>query len=92
MRGFQRLRGFKAFTIVTILGNLVISLVLGSIFYKLPDTTESFFARGALLFVAILFNALTSVLEVLAQLQYYTKANFSRFYPCTKLVLLSRSM
>lgn len=78
IRGFQRLLGFKGFTVVTVLGNLVIALVLGSIFYKLPDTTESFFARGALLFVAVLFNALTSALEVFTQLEYQTKANLPR--------------
>lgn len=35
-RGFQRIAGDQTFVIVTILANLVISLVLGSIYYKLP--------------------------------------------------------
>jgi len=64
IRGFQRLAGDKAFTSITILGNIVISLVLGSIFFNLPDSTASFYGRDALLFVVVLFNALTSALEV----------------------------
>ncbi|KAG4411809.1 hypothetical protein IFR04_015054 [Cadophora malorum] len=65
VRGFQRLRGEMAFTLITIFANLLISLVLGSIFYDLPDSVASFYSRGALLFVTVLFNALTSALEVL---------------------------
>lgn len=64
IRGFQRLLGDKTFTSVTIAGNVIISLVLGSIFLNLPDSTASFYGRGALLFVVVLFNALTSALEV----------------------------
>lgn len=64
IRGFQRLAGEKTFAVITIVGNLVISLVLGSIFFNLPDNTASFYGRGALLFIAVLFNALTSALEV----------------------------
>jgi len=65
IRGFQRLGGDKAFTSITILGNIVISLVLGSIFFNLLNSTASFYGRDALLFVVVLFNALTSALEVL---------------------------
>jgi hypothetical protein len=36
----------------------------GSVFYNLPDNTDSFFSRGALLFFAILMNAFASALEV----------------------------
>ncbi|KAI9743048.1 MAG: hypothetical protein M1818_003343 [Claussenomyces sp. TS43310] len=64
-RGFQRLRGELTFPLITVTGNLVISLVLGSVFYDLDETTESFFGRDALLFFAILFNALSNALEIL---------------------------
>ncbi len=63
-RGFQRLRAEMAFTLITMLANILIALVLGSIFYDLPDSADSFYGRGALLFVTVLFNALTSALEV----------------------------
>jgi hypothetical protein len=63
-RGFQRLLGNKAFFLITVLGNLVISLVLGSVFYDLPSDTSSITSRGTLIYFAILFNALNSALEV----------------------------
>lgn len=52
------------FFIITVGGNLVISLLLGSVFYMLQDTSASFNDRCILLFFALLFNALNSSLEV----------------------------
>ncbi|KAI1390698.1 ABC-2 type transporter-domain-containing protein [Hypoxylon trugodes] len=63
-RGFQRIMGDKAFVVVTILANLVISLVLGSIYYKLPPVAESMNSRCVLLYFAIVFNGLSSALEI----------------------------
>lgn len=40
------------------------SLIISSIFYNMPETTSSFFQRGALLFFAVLLNAFSSALEV----------------------------
>ncbi|KAH8816616.1 ATP-binding cassette transporter [Xylogone sp. PMI_703] len=65
IRGFQRLYAESGFAIITIGGNFLMSLVLGSIFFNLPPDTSSFFGRGTLLFFAILFNALSSALEIL---------------------------
>ncbi len=64
IRGFQRLRGDLAFFLVTVWGSFAISVVLGSVFYGLPDTAESLNSRCTLLFFSILFNALKSALEV----------------------------
>jgi ATP-binding cassette, subfamily G (WHITE), member 2, PDR len=63
-RGYQRLLGDKLFFIVTIGGNFIISVVLGSVFYRLPDNASSVNSRSVLLFFAILFNAMSSSLEV----------------------------
>ncbi|KIW29433.1 uncharacterized protein PV07_05248 [Cladophialophora immunda] len=63
-RGFQRLLGNKDFFLITIIGNLIISLVLGSIFYNLSPSTTSITPRGTLIYFAVLFNALNSALEV----------------------------
>jgi uncharacterized protein YecE (DUF72 family) len=63
-RGFQRLIGEKLFIIVTVGGNAAISLLLGSVFFQLPPTAESVNNRSVLLFFAILFNGLSSALEV----------------------------
>ncbi|KAF4451298.1 putative ABC1 transport protein [Fusarium austroafricanum] len=65
-RGIKRLLGDKTFFIVTILGNFFMSLVLGSVYFNLPSTAESMNRRASVLFFAILFNGLSSALEILA--------------------------
>lgn len=65
IRGFQRLRGDFSLTVTALVGNFIMSLIIGSVFYDLPDTTQSFYGRGALLFFAVLLNAFSSALEIL---------------------------
>ncbi|KAL4903558.1 hypothetical protein BDW74DRAFT_185970 [Aspergillus multicolor] len=65
-RGFQRIRGDKSFFIVTVSGNFLMALLLGSVFYQLSDDTGSLNNRCVLLFFALLFNALNSSLEILS--------------------------
>ncbi|KAL2816614.1 ABC-2 type transporter-domain-containing protein [Aspergillus cavernicola] len=65
-RGFQRIQGDKSFLFITVFGNLFMSLLLGSVFYDLPNNTESLNKRCILLFFALLFNALNSSLEILS--------------------------
>lgn len=64
-RGFQRLRGDASLTLTGIIGNSIMALIIGSVFYNLPSNTGSFYSRGALLFFAILLNAFSSFLEIL---------------------------
>ncbi|PGH14867.1 hypothetical protein AJ79_02729 [Helicocarpus griseus UAMH5409] len=64
-RGFQRLRGDMSLTLSALIGNFCVSLILGSVFYNMDNTTESFYRRGALLFFAILMSAFASALEIL---------------------------
>ncbi|KFA51049.1 hypothetical protein S40293_10105 [Stachybotrys chartarum IBT 40293] len=64
-RGYNRLLGDWLFPLVTVFGNFVISVVLGSIFFNLPLDASSMNSRCILLFFAILFNGLSSALEVL---------------------------
>ena len=64
-RGFQRLRGDPSLTFTQLFGNFIMALIIGSVFYNLKETTDSFFQRGALLFFAILLNAFGSMLEIL---------------------------
>jgi hypothetical protein len=63
-RGFQRLRGDPSLTLTALFGNFMMALIISSIFYNMPETTSSFYQRGALLFFAILLNAFSSALEV----------------------------
>ncbi|KAL4900736.1 hypothetical protein BDW74DRAFT_92620 [Aspergillus multicolor] len=64
-RGFLRLKGDMSMTLATTIGNSIMALIISSIFYNMNGTTEKFFARGALLFFAILLNAFSSALEIL---------------------------
>ncbi|CAZ84640.1 unnamed protein product [Tuber melanosporum] len=64
-RGFQRLKGDMSNFFSTVFGNLIMALILGSVFYNLKEDTSSFYSRGALLFFGVLMNAFSSSLEIL---------------------------
>ncbi|KAF2769646.1 putative multidrug resistance ABC transporter [Teratosphaeria nubilosa] len=64
-RGFRRLVGDPSLTFTQLFGNLIMALILGSVFYNMPSNTNSFFQRGAVLFFAVLVNAFGSALEIL---------------------------
>jgi ATP-binding cassette subfamily G (WHITE) protein 2 (PDR) len=64
-RGFVRLRGDLTMTMTSVIGNMIMALIVASVFYDLNETTASFFSRGALLFFAILLNAFASALEIM---------------------------
>lgn len=82
-RGVQRLLGDKTFFIVTVGGNLVMSLVLGSVYFDLAVAAETMNSRCSVLFFAILFNGLSSVLEVCDQLLRWIQAYTLRYWHCT---------
>jgi hypothetical protein len=63
-RGFQRLTGDMSLMLTGFLGNAAMALVIGSVFYNLPNETGALYSRGALLFFAILMAAFQSALEV----------------------------
>ncbi|KAH7265415.1 ABC-2 type transporter-domain-containing protein [Fusarium redolens] len=62
-RGWLRLKGDPGITVGSLIGNFVMALIIGSVFYNLDETSSSFFQRGALLFFAVLMNAFASALE-----------------------------
>ncbi|KAH6884150.1 ABC-2 type transporter-domain-containing protein [Thelonectria olida] len=64
-RAWRRLLSDPMFTIASLLFNLIISLVLGSLFYNLKDGSATFYSRGGVIFFSLLFNAFASQLEVL---------------------------
>ena len=63
-RGYLRLKGDMGVTITGIVFNAIMALVIGSVFYNLPNDTGALYSRGALLFFAILLAAFASALEV----------------------------
>lgn len=91
-RGFQRLRGDASLALTGILGNSVMALIIGSVFYNLPADTLSFYSRGVLLFFAILLNAFSSYLEVKHHPCIVDLADrFGRFSPSTPSVPSSKN-
>jgi ATP-binding cassette subfamily G (WHITE) protein 2 (PDR) len=56
-RFFQRQKHDMQATRSAIIGNAIISIILGSMFYNLPSDTSSFFSRGALIFFMVLLNS-----------------------------------
>ncbi|KAF1948168.1 putative ABC transporter [Byssothecium circinans] len=64
-RGFWRLKTDPSLTIEQLVGNTIFCLVISSVFYDLPTTTDSFRGRGVLLFWATLIIAFSSSLEIL---------------------------
>ncbi|KAI0842315.1 BcatrD protein [Hypoxylon sp. FL0890] len=65
-RGFLRLRHNLAVPVSTIIGNFITSIILGSMFYNMPEDTSSFFGRGVLLFFTSLVNTTLAAFESVA--------------------------
>ena len=63
-RSLQRVWGDKPSTFTPMVFNIIISLIIGSIFFNSPPVTSAFQARGAVLFFAILINALSAISEI----------------------------
>jgi ABC-type multidrug transport system ATPase subunit len=64
IRAYQRVWNDRASTIATVISQIVMALIIGSIFFNTPSNTDSFFAKGSVLFFAILLNALLSISEI----------------------------
>lgn len=65
-RDLQRLKNDPSVTLAMLIGNFFEALIIASVFYNLPGDTSSFFSRGALLFMMVLLNAFSSMLEILS--------------------------
>ncbi|ETI20753.1 hypothetical protein G647_07095 [Cladophialophora carrionii CBS 160.54] len=63
-RAYQRLWNDKASTIAVVFSQIVQALIIGSIFFGTPVSTGSFFAKGSVLFFAVLLSALQSIVEI----------------------------
>ncbi|KZL66398.1 ABC transporter [Colletotrichum tofieldiae] len=82
-RAWRRLLADPGFTIASLLFNLVMALILGSMFYNLEPDSSSFYYRGGIIFFSLMFNAFGSQLEVLtiyAERSVVEKHNRYAFY------------
>ncbi|KAK6224463.1 abc-2 type transporter [Colletotrichum tabaci] len=64
-RGWKRLVADPEFTISSLVFNIIVGFILGSMFYNLKPESGTFYYRGGLIFFALLFNAFASEMEVL---------------------------
>jgi ABC-type multidrug transport system ATPase subunit/ABC-type multidrug transport system permease subunit len=62
-RSVQQLWNDKGSTFTTLIGEIIIALVVGSIFYGTPETSDAFFSYGSVLFFSVLLNVLMSVTD-----------------------------
>ncbi|GEQ67738.1 hypothetical protein JCM33374_g1403 [Metschnikowia sp. JCM 33374] len=59
-------KGDPSVVLFTVIGNSIIAIIIGSLFINLKKNTHDFFARTAVVFLAVLFNAFSSLLEILS--------------------------
>ncbi|KAI8286692.1 ZEB2-regulated ABC transporter 1 [Colletotrichum sp. SAR11_240] len=64
-RGWKRLVADPGFTISSLVYNIIVGFVLGSMFFNLKTDSSTFYYRGGIIFFALLFNAFASEMEVL---------------------------
>ncbi|GME61260.1 abc transporter cdr4 [Neofusicoccum parvum] len=64
-RGFRRLRNEWSPPVSNVVGNAIMAIIVGSLFYNISEDTTSFYNRGVLIFFASLLNAFMSAFEVL---------------------------
>jgi ATP-binding cassette subfamily G (WHITE) protein 2 (PDR) len=64
-RGWARFKADPSLTIGVMVGNIIMALIMSSLFYNMGQNTASFYGRAVVLFMAVLFNAFSSILEVM---------------------------
>lgn len=64
-RAGQRLRNDLPTALSPVVVQIILSLIIGSIFYNSPNTTNGFFQKGAVLYFAVLMNALLTMNEIM---------------------------
>ncbi|QPG73910.1 hypothetical protein FOA43_001225 [Brettanomyces nanus] len=66
VRDIWRFKGDPSVTLFAVTGNTIMGLILSSLFYNLSSDTSTFYYRTASLFFAVLFNAFSSLNEIMA--------------------------
>ncbi|GAB7355524.1 hypothetical protein MBLNU459_g6007t1 [Dothideomycetes sp. NU459] len=89
-RAYQRIWNEKSSTVATVTSQIIMALIVGSVFYDTPHATQGFFAKGATLFFAVLLNALLALSEInslYAQRPIVEKhASYAFYHPSTEAI------
>ncbi|KAG2049210.1 hypothetical protein BDR06DRAFT_975405 [Suillus hirtellus] len=60
----QIIKGDVTSQVVQLVAQIFQAIVMGTIFYHLPDATSGYFSRGGILFFALFFGALSAMAEI----------------------------
>lgn len=89
-RAYQRVWNERTSTITSFVANCIMALIVGSVFYGTPAATAGFYQKGAVLFYAVLLNALAAMTEInslYAQRPIVEKHNsFAFYHPSTEAI------
>ncbi|KAF2804985.1 uncharacterized protein BDZ99DRAFT_511487 [Mytilinidion resinicola] len=66
-RGYQRLVGNWIYYLVMTTTMVVIPIIIGSMFYNIPEDASGFISRGGMIFFSLLFNVIINFAETSAQ-------------------------
>ncbi|KAF1849694.1 pleiotropic drug resistance protein, ABC superfamily [Cucurbitaria berberidis CBS 394.84] len=65
-RGIQRLRNNYVPTVAGVIGNTIISIIVGSVYYNLGEDTDALDKRAVLVFFSLMINAYAPAFEIMA--------------------------
>ncbi|KAJ6093557.1 hypothetical protein N7486_008846 [Penicillium sp. IBT 16267x] len=65
IRAYQRVLNDLPTAVSPLIVQLILALIIGSVFYNTPDTSSYFFQKGAVCYFAVLMNALLTINEIL---------------------------
>lgn len=89
-RAYQRIWNDISSTASTVISQMIMALIVGSVFYGTPNASAGFQAKGATLFFAVLLNALIAMSEInslYAQRAIVEKhASYAFYHPFTEAV------
>ncbi|KAI4732022.1 putative ABC multidrug transporter [Aureobasidium sp. EXF-10728] len=89
-RSYQRIWNDLPSTASAIGVNIFMALIIGSVFYGTPDATVGFMSKGAVLFFAVLLNALSAMNEInslYAQRPIVEKhKSYALYHPATEAI------
>lgn len=87
-RAYQRLWGNRAAPVAQTVMQIIVSLILGSVFYDTPNTTDGFYAKASVLFQALLLCALTTMSEIVelyaSRPVIQKQASYAFYHPFTE--------
>lgn len=67
LRSCQRIVSDKAYTLSVVVTMGVVALLIGSMFYDIPEDTSGYFSKGGCVFFSVLFNILVNFVEISSQ-------------------------